>query len=284
MSSQYFSAYLSEIGKAPLLSREREVELSQVIQAGLTEKATPAERRASGEAQMELALHSLRLVVNLARRFQDRTLSLEDTTFAGNVGLMTAAARFDAARFKTRFSSFAYHWILQAIREATYRARVIRIPRRRIKTLQQIEDPQEVAFEAGLVRALALDVLKGHCLVISLDLPVHEGSDEKLGAALPSECQSPDEIISRQEELLKLAKAVAALPPREQHVVCARFGINGQSCQTLQQLADAYGVSREMVRKIQRVAVTRLRDSLEDPAPRSRNKHSTQSSKPLKQA
>ena len=128
MSSEYFTDYLDEIGKLPLLAREREIELGQIIQRGLAPSASRAEMEPSQEARTELARHSLRLVVSIAHRFRDPRLDLEELTFAGNVGLIEATKRFNGGEFRARFSTYAVFWIQMKIRDALWRARLIRTP------------------------------------------------------------------------------------------------------------------------------------------------------------
>jgi len=125
MSSKYFSNYLEEIGDVPLLPPEREIELSRIIQRGLAPNAGTAEIRASENGRTELAHHNLRLVVSIARTFGDSCLTLEEMTFAGNVGLIEAAKRFKGES-RARFSTYAFYWIQVTIRVAIRRARLIR--------------------------------------------------------------------------------------------------------------------------------------------------------------
>ena len=118
MSSEYFTDYLDEIGKLPLLTREREIELSQIVQRVLAPSASGAEMEASQRARKELAQHSLRLLVSIAHRFRGPRVSLEELTFTGNVGWMEAAKRFDGGEFQARFLTYAVFWIEMRVRDA----------------------------------------------------------------------------------------------------------------------------------------------------------------------
>ena len=189
MSSKYFSNYLVEIGDVPLLPLEREIELSQIIQRGLVPNASTAEIRASENGRTELAHHNLRLVVSIARTFAYSSLTLEEMTFAGNVGLMEAAKRFKGES-KARSATYAFYWIQATIRVAIRSARLIRTPERRARVLQRIrtawsfredqsaQDLDILHHETGISTVVIQRVLRDQCMIISLDRPMHDDSDE----------------------------------------------------------------------------------------------------------
>lgn len=274
MSSEHFTDYLDEIGKVPLLPREREIELSHIIRRGLSPRANPAEIGASHEARIDLVRHNLRLVVSVAHRFRGPRLDLEELTFAGNVGLMEAAKRFCGDEFQTRFSTYAVWWIQMRIRDALWRARLIRTPVRHGQDYQRIrqapsfrdeqivQDLYRLHQETGIRMERIKRVLKEQYLIISLDSPVFDDDVEKVEATLPGDSKTPAEIVSSEGELLDLAEAVSLLTPRERFVICHRFAINGHKFRTLEQIATHYGVSRERVRQIQKLALEKLRDRL----------------------
>jgi RNA polymerase sigma factor (sigma-70 family) len=274
MSSQYFSNYLAEIGNVPLLPPQREIELSQIIQRGLAPNASELEIQASGEGRIELARHSLRLVVSIASGFHDSSLTLEEMTFTGNVGLMEAAKRFKGA-FKTRFSTYAFYWIQMTIREAIRRSRVIRTPVRRGRLIQRIRqaqsfreeqsarDLEKLHHETGIPTKSIKQVLQDQCLFVSLDRPTSDESGDGIEALLPADDKTPAEVVSSEEELSALAKAVTWLTPCEQGVICGRFGINRAKIETLRQIATHYGISVERVRQIEKLALKKLRSRLQ---------------------
>lgn len=279
MSSKYFSNYLVEIGDVPLLPPEREIELSQIIQLGLASNASKAEIRASESGRAELAHHNLRLVVNIARTFGYSSLTLEEMTFAGNVGLMEAAKRFKYES-KARFATYAFYWIQVTIRAAIRSARLIRTPERRARVLQRIrtawsfredqsaQDLDILHRETGISTAVIQRVLRDQCMIISLDRPMHEDSGEGIEVILPTDEETPAEIVGHEEDLSELAKAVSLLTPREKHVVCSRFGINTDKTETLKQIGSCYGLSFERIRQIETLALEKLRSSLEMPTGR----------------
>jgi RNA polymerase primary sigma factor len=279
MSSKYFSNYLVEIGDVPLLPPEREIELSQIIQRGLAPNASTAEFRASENGRTELALHNIRLVVSIARTFAYSSLTLEEMTFAGNVGLMEAAKRFKGES-KARFATYAFYWIQATIRVAIRSARLIRTPERRARVLQRIrtawsfredqsaQDLDTLHQETGISTEKIKRVLRDQCMIISLDRPMHDDSGEGIEAILPTDEVTPAEIVSHQEVLSELAKAVSLLTPREKHVVCSRFGINTDKIETLKQIGSCYGLSFERIRQIETLALEKLRSSLDMPGGR----------------
>ena len=279
MSSKYFSNYLVEISDVPVLPHEREIELSQIIQRGLAPNASTAEFRASENGRTELAHHNLRLVVSIARTFGYSSLTLEEMTFAGNVGLMEAAKRFKGES-KARFATYAFYWIQATIRVAIRSARLIRTPERRARVLQRIrtawsfredqsaQDLDTLHQETGISTEKIKRVLRDQCMIISLDRPMHDDSGKGIEAILPTDEVTPAEIVSHQEVLSELAKAVSLLTPREKHVVCSRFGINTDKIETLKQIGSCYGLSFERIRQIETLALEKLRSSLDMPGAR----------------
>ena len=279
MSSKYFSHYLVEIGDVPLLPPEREIELSQIIQRGLAPNASLAEIRASENGRVDLALHNLRLVVGIARTFHNSCLTLEEMTFAGNVGLMEAAKRFKGES-KARFSTYAFYWIQVTIRVAIRNARLIRTPERRARVLQRIrkawsfredqsaQDLDTLHHETGISTEKIKRVLRDQCMIISLDRPMQDDSSEGIEVVLPTHEETPAEIVSHREDLSELAKAISLLTPREKHVVCSRYGINTDKIETLKQIGSCYGLSFERIRQIETLVLEKLRSSLEIPGDR----------------
>ena len=131
MSSQSFTAYLTDIAEIPLLTAQQEKELGTIIQ---TQPQSPE----ADEARSKLISANLKLVVSIATQYGNSKLTVEEMTSEGNIGLMTAVNRFDPIRFTNRFSTYATLWIRQAIRVAVNRAHIIRIPVRCSARLQKI--------------------------------------------------------------------------------------------------------------------------------------------------
>ena len=132
---------------------------------------------------MDLALHNLRMVVSIARTFRSSSLTLEETTSAGNLGLMEATKRFKGS-FHARFSTYAFFWIQMTIRVAIRRARLIRTPERRARVVQRIrqawsfredqsaQDLDKLHRETRISKEMIKRVLRDQCMIISLDRPV----------------------------------------------------------------------------------------------------------------
>src|SRR5437899_698687 len=174
--TQYLDNYLNEIGKVPLLTADEEIELSRAIREGIEAEATRAE--------IKMIESNLRLVVSVAKRWQDTQLSMEELISAGNEGLQTAAKKYNPQGFNTRFSTYATLWIEQAIRMAANRAHTVRIPIRRATQLHKVlnapsfdeaatkQDEDRIATETGLKVNAVRHVLQHRITeVISLDAP-----------------------------------------------------------------------------------------------------------------
>ncbi|MBU0708571.1 RNA polymerase sigma factor RpoD [Patescibacteria group bacterium] len=254
--------YLSEIGKVPLLVKEEEVDLAKRVEGG--EKA----------AVEKLIRSNLRLVVSLAKKYLGRGLSMLDLIQEGNIGLMKAVYKYDWRRgFK--FSTYATWWIRQAITRAIAdQARTIRIPvhmvetknkyfrtaRRLAQELGREPDPGEVAEEMGIPEEKAYQIIRIAQEPLSLEKPVGEEEDSKLGDFLEDKLvMSPDEAAS--QELLKdhLGQVLDSLPPRERKVLSLRFGLETGRQRTLEEVGRMFGVTRERIRQIEAKALRKLR-------------------------
>lgn len=272
MSSPFFSKYLSEIGAIPLLNREAESRLGEIVQMGLCDEATPIQREASEKAQCELIQCNLKLVVSVATRFLGSSLTLEELTFEGNCGLLEAARRFNPS-FKTRFSTYATWWIQQAIREAIHRGHTVRMPIRRAALLRKIltcqsfmegaptQDLDAIRMETGITEQKISEILGGRFALISLNAPQPDG-DESLESFIDSGCDHPIEAVIKSEEMRLAKAATSELSPQENEIISARFGLESTEPQTLESLAEAYGVSRERIRQIEKHALRKMRRKL----------------------
>ena len=275
MSSEYFSKYLDEIGKYPLLSNQRENELCNIIQRGRVKNASAAEAAAAEESRSELARHNLRLVVSVAKRFREGIMTIEEMTFVGNVGLMEATKRFNGTLLKVRFSTYAFYYIQHSIYDALWRGRLIRTPLKHASVWQRLrksqsfqddqgtQDVEKLHLETGIPIGRIRGVLKHQCLVLSLDDSVLDGSGENIAAVLPSDSETPEMIVCNQEELVNLANALTILTDRERMVILHRFAMNDHEFKHLEQLAADFGVTRERVRQVGILALRKLRAHFE---------------------
>ncbi len=253
--------YLREIGKISLLKTEDEVRLAKRIEKG------------DFVAKKQLAEANLRLVVSIAKKYIGRGLSLLDLIQEGNTGLMRAVEKFDYKKgFK--FSTYATWWIRQAITRAIAdQARTIRIPVHMIETInklirtqrQLVQDlgrepaPEEIAQEMSLPLDKVEHILKISQETVSLEAPVGEEEDSKLGDFIEDDKNlSPEDAAVH--ELLKnhIDKFLSELSPREQRILKMRFGLESGRTHTLEEVGQEFGVTRERIRQIEAKALQKL--------------------------
>ena len=221
--------YLKEIGKVPLLSAEREIELAQRMEEG------------DEEAKKELAEANLRLVVSIAKRYVGRGMLFLDLIQEGNLGLIKAVEKFDYHK-GYKFSTYATWWIRQAITRAIAdQARTIRIPVHMVETInklirvsrQLLQElgreplPEEIAKEMDMPVERVREILKISQEPVSLETPIGEEEDSHLGDFIQDD-NVPVPAEAAAQTLLKeqLDEVLDTLTEREQKVLRLRFGIN----------------------------------------------------------
>ena len=254
--------YLQEIGKVDLITAEEEVELAQRIKAGdqiALEKLTKA---------------NLRFVVSVAKQYQNQGLTLPDLINEGNLGLIKAAQRFDETRgFK--FISYAVWWIRQSILQAlAEQSRIVRLPLNKIgsinkinKAFDQLEQelerpptPAEVAAAVDLTEDEVKQSMKNSGRHVSMDAPLVEGEDSNMYNVIGSEdSPNPDEGLMVDSLRQEIERSLATLTPREGEVIRAYFGLNGEHAMTLEEIGEAFDLTRERVRQIKEKAIRRLK-------------------------
>lgn len=254
--------YLREIGRIPLLTTEEEIKLAKRIVQG------------EETAKKRLAEANLRLVVSIAKKYIGRGLSLLDLIQEGNTGLLRAVEKFDYHKgFK--FSTYATWWIRQAITRAIAdQARTIRIPVHMVETInrlirvqrQLVQDlgreplPEEIAAEMGIEVDKVENILKISQETVSLEAPVGEEEDSRLGDFLEDkDSLSPEESAIYQ--LLKghITEFLRYLSPREQRILKMRFGLEDGKTHTLEEVGKEFGVTRERIRQIEAKALQKLK-------------------------
>jgi len=255
--------YLREIGRVPMITHEREVELAKRIEMG------------DRDAMKQFILANLRLVVSIAKRYVGRGLTLLDLIQEGNIGLIRAVQRYDWRRGH-RFSTHATWWIRQAISRAVAdKGRTIRLPvyvntalnrirRERQRLLQELgREPteQELADATGLDPLRMIELQSAPGAPVSLELPVGEDEEQELGDVLAdTESASPEDIATTQtlkDEVQRVLESV--LTPRERLVLQLRFGLGNGQAHPLEQVGRELGITRERVRQIEAGALAKLR-------------------------
>ena len=254
--------YLREIGRIPLLTFDRELELAKKILEG------------DEEAKQELAESNLRLVVSIAKKYVGRGMLFLDLIQEGNMGLIKAVEKFDYTKgFK--FSTYATWWIRQAITRAIAdQARTIRIPVHMVETinklirtsrhlLQQLgrePSPEEIAAEMEIPVEKVMEIQKIAQDPVSLETPIGEEDDSHLGDFIQDD-DSPAPHDSAAYTLLKeqLEDVMNTLTPREAKVLKLRFGLEDGKARTLEEVGKEFDVTRERIRQIEAKALRKLR-------------------------
>ena len=254
--------YLKEIGKVPLLSAEREIELAQRMEDG------------DEDAKKELAEANLRLVVSIAKRYVGRGMLFLDLIQEGNLGLIKAVEKFDYHK-GYKFSTYATWWIRQAITRAIAdQARTIRIPVHMVETInklirvsrQLLQElgreplPEEIAKELDMPVDRVREILKISQEPVSLETPIGEEEDSHLGDFIQDD-NVPVPAEAAAQTLLKeqLDEVLDTLTEREQKVLRLRFGMNDGRARTLEEVGKEFDVTRERIRQIEAKALRKLR-------------------------
>ncbi len=256
------TAYLNEIGMVDLLTAEQEVELARRLRAG------------DHEARQRLIEANLRLVVNAARNYVGRGLPLLDLIAEGNLGLIRAAEKFDPER-GFRFSTYAMWWIRQSIERGLIRqGRTVRLPVHVVRELAQVlrasrelsrrqgasPSLEQIAQAVGKKPSEVAQLFSLNERMASLEAPLSAEDDRALVEAIADEsADGPLTLLAEAAAANRLDAWLARLPAREREVIERRYGLNERSLQTLAEVAQALGITRERVRQIQLQAEKRLR-------------------------
>jgi RNA polymerase primary sigma factor len=246
--------YLRAIGKVPLLTADQEVLLAKRVERG------------DMSAKTQMIEANLRLVVSIAKSYLGRGLPFLDLIQDGSLGLIRAVEKFDYRR-GYKFSTYATWWIRQAVTRAIAdKARTIRMPvhmverlnkvvhveRRLVQQLAREPQAEEIAAELEMTTAEVREIRRMAKLPVSLEKPIGEQEDSKLGDFVEDElAESPFEVAADSLRCTEIEHALSALPERERQVIELRFGLHGGQPQTLEEVGRAFGVTRERIRQIE---------------------------------
>ncbi|MBA3365361.1 MAG: sigma-70 family RNA polymerase sigma factor [Actinobacteria bacterium] len=253
--------FLKDIGKVPLLTAAQEVELAKRIERG------------DHRAKQHMVEANLRLVVSIAKKYRNQGLPFLDLIQEGTIGLVRAAEKFDYRRgFK--FSTYATWWIRQAVARALAdKARTIRMPVHIVEKLNRISRSErklraelareptgaEIAIDVELSVDEVAQIRRTAQTPVSLEKPVGSEDESEFGHFLQDESaplpEEAAEVVFRKETLNEL---LGMLTPRERQVLELRYGLDGQSPRTLDEVGQAFNVTRERVRQIESHTLKKL--------------------------
>lgn len=273
--------YLREIGRNPLLSGAEEIKFANQIQAMMPlleqKNLTPEEEEIVRQGQLakqEMVKANLRLVVSIAKKYQNRGLSLLDLIQEGSIGVMRATEKFDPSK-GYKFSTYSYWWIKQAMTRAIANySRTIRLPIHITDKLNKIkkvnrqlsvqlgrkpteaEIANEVNISVERLRYIlqALDRAKPKSLNATID-----DNQTELGQLLADDSASPADFIFEQELSSNVKKLLETLTPKQRDVIMLRFGLKDGQTKTYEQIGELCGISRESVRQIKNKALRLLK-------------------------
>jgi RNA polymerase sigma factor (sigma-70 family) len=281
--------YLDGIGKYPLLTKDDEVRLSQIMEAGRAArvemegepKVSPARKRtlrravAEGDAAVEQFTNAnLRLVVSIAKKYQSADMPLLDLVQEGNLGLIHAVEKFDW-RKGFKFSTYATWWIRQAIgRGIDNSSRTIRLPvhagdqiRRLLRVRGQMEgEIGRVPTSAELAEAMQIpedqvvELLQYGAEPVSLETPIGADGDTEL-ADIVADTAAPTPFDMVAQGMLggEIERLLAPLDERERQILSLRYGLDRGDPRTLEEVGVVLNLTRERIRQIERTALSKLR-------------------------
>jgi RNA polymerase primary sigma factor len=255
--------YLYEVSQTPLLSSQQEIAIARRVRSG------------DEEAMQELVKRNLRFVISVAKKYQNRGMALTDLIGEGNVGLLTAARKFDPDQ-GVKFISYAVWWIRQAILASLARqGRTVRVPLNRTADLSRIirtaetlrqelrrePTPEEIAAVTGLSHDVVQSLAALNTADVRLDAPLDPEGERSLIDRFvadeqgDAESQAMDRFLSEE-----IDRALRTLPPRDAKVVRLYFGLDGGREHTLEEIGGMLGVTRERVRQLRDRALKRLKE------------------------
>ncbi|OAM88688.1 RNA polymerase sigma factor RpoD/SigA [Termitidicoccus mucosus] len=258
--------YLQEIGKTPLLSQKEEVALARRIQRG------------DREARDHMIKANLRLVVKIAHDYKDFGLPILDLISEGNIGLIKAVERFDP-RKGGKLSTYAAWWIKQSIKRAlANQSKTIRLPVHLVDKISKMRrtamalteelgrEPtdEELAMELQVPTSKVAHLKSVSVRPTSLDAPIGDDGDSATFGEIVSDENAINPFDSLRDRNLNsdLRAMVNSLDPREAEIIKLRFGLEGATEMTLEEVGRKFRVTRERVRQLQNIALSKMRKAM----------------------
>ena len=270
-SDSVLNRYLQEIGRIPLLTPQQEIELAAKIKKG------------DAAARERMINANLRLVVTIAHDYVNLGLPLLDLISEGNIGLTKAVERFDPMK-GAKLSTYAMWWIKQSIKRAlANQSKTIRLPvhlvdkvaKVRRVSLQMAEElgreptDNELGEEIGIAGEKVARLKSLGVRPASIDSPIGDDDSTEFGETIgDEEAQTPFELLRDRNLLDEMDGLLDVLDKREQKIISQRFGLDGGTPKTLEDVGKNFGVTRERIRQLQNIALAKLRRALsqkEDP-------------------
>jgi RNA polymerase primary sigma factor len=257
--------YLSEIGRVQLLTPQQEIELAGKIKNG------------DRKARAVMISSNLRLVVTIAQDYANCGLPLLDVVSEGNIGLMKAVDRFDPSK-GAKLSTYAAWWIRQSIKRAlSNQSKTIRLPvhlgdkisKMRRVALQMSEElgreptNDELGEEIGIASGKVSQLKTSSIRPASLDAPISDDDLTEFGESVgDEEARTPFELLRDKDLHNEVGGLLEVLNDREKKIITQRFGFNGGKRKTLEEVGEKLGVTRERIRQLQNIALSKLRRAL----------------------
>ena len=265
ITDENLSLYLRDIARYKPLPPKEEVKCAILIKKG------------DKNALEKLVKSNLRFVVSVARNYQNQGLPLADLINDGNVGLMSAAKRFDEKK-NFKFISYAVWWIRQGILQSLAdHSRILRLPINRVATLYKVgkasakleqklsrlPNSQEIADELGVSETNVMRSIRAGSNHTSLDAPIKKDTPRTFLDMLYDEnIEKPDDYALNNYQTEKVIKLLNILSERQKLIIRLYFGIDEETCYTLEEIGDRLNLTRERIRQVKHAALSKLKRSV----------------------